>query len=108
MSPLRKLKTKLRLYKIWRTNSIKRDNFYCFILDRKEVKASVEKYGFELVLKYSFDATKELKDEVFWLKPVLQKVYDSQMIIAKGMRFLNSVLFSKITGHITLLVFRKF
>jgi len=51
MSSLRKLKTKLGLYKIWKTNLINKDDFYQFILDTKDVKTSVEKYGFELVLK---------------------------------------------------------
>jgi len=45
------LKTKLGLYKIWKTNLINKDDFYQFILDTKDVKTSVEKYGFELVLK---------------------------------------------------------
>lgn len=107
MSPLRKLKTKLGFYKTRKTDLIKEDNFYQFILDIEKVKADVEKYGFELVLKRPLGATKGLKDEIFWLRPILQKIYDSQNIVVKGMNFLISILFSKIAGHTTLLVFKN-
>jgi len=107
MSPLRKLKAKLGFYKIWRTNLMKKDDFYQFVLDIKNVKVDVEKYKFKLVCKHSLDGIKGLKDEVFWLKPILQKIYDSQTIIAKGIKSMSSILFSKATGHIVLLVFKK-
>jgi len=107
ISPLRKLKARLGFYKTWKPDSVKKDDFYQFILDKEKVKANIEKYGFELVLKCPFDATKGLKDEVFWLRPIFQKIYDSQMIIAKRIRYINSILFSKAVGHIILLVFRK-
>lgn len=107
MSPLRKLKARLGFYKTGKADLMKIDNFYQFILNRERTKTNIEKYGFELVSRCSYDATKGLKDEVFWLKPILQKIYDSQMIIAKGIRYISSILFSKAVGHMILLVFRK-
>jgi len=108
MSPLRKFKANLRLYKIFDfDNKLKNDNFYQFILNAEEVKGVVENYGFKLISKYPFDATKGIKDEITCIKPILQKVYNSRNIIAKGIRFLNSVLFSNIASHCVLLVFCK-
>jgi len=107
MSPLRKLKARLGLYRTWKDDLMKIDNFYQFNLDEERTKTNIEKYGFELISRCPRDAVKGLKDEVFWLKPILQKIYDSQMIIAKGIRYISSILFSKATGHFILLVFRK-
>lgn len=106
MSPLRKLKAQMGIYKNLK-NDIKLDNFYEFILGAEKVKTDVEEYDFKLILKYPFDATKGIKDEISILKPILQKVYESQKCIAKGIRFLNSILFSKIAWHSILLVFKK-
>ncbi|MHA1440152.1 MAG: class I SAM-dependent methyltransferase [Promethearchaeota archaeon] len=108
MSHLRKFKANLRLYKIFDfNNKLKNDDFYEFILNAEEVKGVVENYRFKLISKYPFDATKGIKDEITWTKPILQKVYNSRNIIAKGIRFLNSILFSNISSHNILLVFKK-
>ena len=106
MSPLRKVKANLGIYKIF-NSSLKNDNFYQFILNAEEVKGVVENYGFKLLLETPLDATKGIKDEIAWIEPILQKVYDSRNIIAKGVKFLNSILFSKISSHCVLLVFRR-
>lgn len=108
MSPLRNLKANLGLYKNYDFNNKSKDNnFYQFILDAEEVKGVVENYGFKLISKYPFDATKGIKDEITWIKSILQKVYNSRNLIAKGIRFLNSILFSKIASHGILMVFKK-
>lgn len=88
-------------------NNIETDNFYEFILDAKKVKMNLEEHNFKLMLKYPFDATKGIKDEISILKPILQKVYDCQKFIAKALRFLSSILFSKFASHCILLVFKK-
>jgi len=106
LSPLRKLKIQLGFYEKIK-EGIKTDNFYEFILDEERVKNNVEKYGFKLKLKYPFDATKGIKDEISLLNPFLQKIYNSQNILSKGVRFLNSLLFSRIAGHVILLIFQK-
>ena len=107
MSPLRKFKAKLGLYPIFKKEKMNVDKFYQFILNAEEVKKDVEEYGFKICLQYPFDATKGMKDEVSFLNPVLKRVYSSQNIFAKGIRFLISILFSKITSHMILLVFQK-
>lgn len=106
ISPLRKFKANLGFYKIF-NNRLKNDNFYQFILDEKRVKDNIKKYEFIFVSRYPFDATKGLKDELFLLKPILQKIYDDKSIVSKGIRVLNSILFSKFACHSILLVFKK-
>jgi len=105
MSSLRRLKAKLGIYK--KLDNIINNNFYCFILNEEEVTKNVEKYGFKLIFKKPFDATKGLKDEIFLFKPILQKMYNSHNFLTKGIKFLNSLFFSKIAGHIILLVFKR-
>ena len=105
MSPLRKVKAKLGIYP--KLENKINNNFYCFILDEKDVIKNVEKYGFKLIHKIPYGATKGLKDEIFILKPLLQIIYDSQSIFLKAVKFLISLLFSRITGHCVLLVFRN-
>jgi len=107
MSPLRKFKVKLGLYPVFKKEKVNLDKFYQFILNTERVKKDVEKYGFKLCLQYPFDATKGIKDEVPFLNPILKKIYISQNIFAKGIRFLISILFSKMTSHMILLVFQK-
>ena len=107
MSPLRKFKAKLGLYPIFKRNKVNLSNFYQFILDADKVKKDVEKYEFKCCLQCPFDATKGIKDEILFLNPILKEVYNSQNIFAKIIRFLISILFSKRTSHMILLVFQK-
>jgi len=104
-SPLRKLKIELGLYKTF--EEINADNFYQFILNEENVKADVEKHGFELILKYPYDATKGIKDEILLLKPYLQRIYNGQKFFMKGIRVLVSLLFSKVGAHSIFLLFQK-
>jgi len=106
LSPLRKFKVKLGIYELFENNP-KVEDFYQFILDLEKVRGNVEKYGFKLILKRPFAATKCIKDEISLLKPILQRIYDSQSILARGIKFSNSILFAKLAGHSILLVFRK-
>lgn len=106
MSLLRRLKAKSGLYKIF-DYAYPINNFYEFIQSQTMVKKTVEEHGFRFVSKYPFDFIKGFKDEVSFLRPVLQKIYNSQNIAAKGIRFLSSVLFSWFSGHAILLIFQK-
>lgn len=106
MSALRKFKAKRGLYKNHR-NTLGPNNFYQFILDKDSVRKDVEQYGFRLVLQHPFDAAKGIKDEISFLKPILQRIYNNQNMLARGIRFLNTFLFSKVAGHMILLIFQK-
>ena len=107
MSPLRKFKARKGFYKALDKSKIDVKSFYQFILDEREVIKDLSANGFRLIQRLPSDATKGLKDEIFFLKPILQRIYNSQIILAKGIRFLISLLFSKFAGHSILLVFQK-
>ena len=106
MSPLRRLKAKFGRYNIFE-DDYPINNFYEFIQAPPVVKKTVEGYGFRFISKYPFDFIKGLKDEISFLRPVLQKIYNSQNIVALGIRFLSSVLFARFAGHTILLLFQK-
>jgi hypothetical protein len=46
-------------------------------------------------------------DEISSLRGFLGKIYASQNIFARGVRFINAVMFEWLAGHVILLVFRK-
>jgi ubiquinone/menaquinone biosynthesis C-methylase UbiE len=79
MSPLRRLKAKLNFYEIGEvekmTNS--KEFFYQFALDQKKVLSDLVKMGFVEVSIKRYDGIKGFKDEVTFLKPILQKLYDN-------------------------------
>ncbi len=89
----------MELYQIFSNKTTDKDNFYQFILDADKVKEDVKKHGFKFLLECPYDATKGIKDEISLLRPILQRIYDSQNILARGTRFLISLIFSKIASH---------
>lgn len=107
MSPLRKLKTKLRQYDQLDLNRLKTDNFYQFMLNREMVISDIEKTGFKLIKSTPLDAVKGLKDEISLLKPTLQKIYDSNSLISKLISRAMSISFKHLSGHAVLLIFNK-
>ena len=107
MSPLRKFKAHRGLYRTLDEEEINLNNFYQFVLDESTVVRSLGKNGFRLIKRHPSDATKGLKDEIFFLNPILRRIYRSQSFLAKGMRLAISLLFSKVAGHTILLVFQK-
>lgn len=108
-SLLRKIKSKLGMYPIFNENEINKENFYQFALNNKSVSKNISDHGFKLVKKIHYSGTKGLKDEVSVLKPMLQKIYDSNNIIMKVLNYGLSLLLAKsrFSSHSILLVFRK-
>lgn len=105
-SPLRKLKAKMGLFDSF-SKDTDMSHFYEFMLDDKTLIKDVERHGFGLVSRHPYDAVKGLKDEVSFLKPFLQKVYDSKHVVAKGIRFVLTTVLAPFSGHIILLIFKK-
>lgn len=106
MSPLRKLKARLGLYKTL-DRAITADNFYEFAIDARQVIDCITRYGFHEIQRYPYDALKGLKDEANILKPFLQKLYNSKGSFARGIRFALTLLCARLTGHMMLLVLKK-
>lgn len=107
MSKLRKYKATKGKYPIWKDENALIDDFYQFALDLDRVIKDIEALGFSLIEQNPYDGFKGLKDEVSFLKPPLQYIYDSQNIIIKVFRKSIDVLIKRYTSHMTLFVFKK-
>lgn len=108
MSPLRKLKAKLKFYRNFEKN-IKINDFYQFVLDPSYAKKDFEKYGFKLMYFKPFGGLKGFKDEIGLIKPMFQKLYDykgKNRYVKKFKRQLIRVL-NKFSSHMILMIFRK-
>ena len=113
MSPLRKLKTRVSMYKEFEEiekNGKGDFGFYQFALDPEMVIRDLEAVGFKLLEKKAVDGVKGLKDEVIFLKPFLQKLYNyrGKSLVIRGFRYcLDKILANFGFGHIMFLVFIK-
>jgi SAM-dependent methyltransferase len=109
MSPLRRFKAKLGLYKKYGNNNYDLKNFYQFALDATAVRNNFEKTGF--ILKYSkpFDGLKGFKDEVLVMKPILQKLYDynGRSSLIHRLRSLLTNLLANFSAHMILMIFQR-
>lgn len=107
MSFLRKLKAKLRRYQsnTWEELNTQKDTFYQFALDHKRVLTDLKNVGFSLVAKKPFDGIKGFKDEVCFLKPFLQNIYDGKT--HQRLRPYLDKLFRPFAAHCILMVLRK-
>jgi hypothetical protein len=106
MSLLRRIKAQLGLYPPYEPK-IKIENFYQFALDHKKVIEKFEGLGFELVEKRNLDGFKGFKDEVSFLRPFFQNIYNRKDFFSKVFVFFLSKIFSNFSNHCTLLVLRK-
>ena len=68
----------------------------------------LKKIGFELVHQEYEGSFKGLKDEISWLRPVLQPLQNSSSLIARILkRGINETVPPKFFGHMAVLIFRK-
>ena len=104
MSPLRKWKARMKQYPLL---SEKTDltKFYQFALDPKKVQELALEKGLVLKELYPLDGIKGLKDEVKFLKPVLQYIYDSKFLPLKVLRQGINMVCRRFSGHSVLCVF---
>jgi hypothetical protein len=107
MSKLRRIKSKFARYPIWKENEKLLENFYQFALDENKVIEDFHKYGFNLIGKHYLDGIKGLKDEINILKPILQKIYDSNNLPVKIVGMMIQFLVSRFASHSILLIFKK-
>ncbi len=109
MSPLRRLKAALCMYpRRFRETEI--ESFYQFCLSHRKVLEDLRRRGFVLRELRPFDGLKGFKDEVPFLRPALQAVYDGRVgtgrISGKLTAILNRVL-SLFSGHGMLMILEK-
>jgi len=107
LSPLRKLKAKLKIYPDFENSNCDIEKFYQFALDAKQVETRLKNFGFQLIAKKNRSGVKGLKDEIKFLSPALQKIYNSDNLFLKVLGFSISKIFSPFAGHSILLIFNK-
>jgi len=107
MSPLRKLKAKLGLYRKY--SSERKKDFYQFALDHNTVVKDFEANGFKVVEKKPSAGVKGFKDEFSLLKPALQRLfgYKGGNILVRGVRYVLDQLFAFFAGHTIFIVLQN-
>ena len=108
MSPLRRLKVKLKIYRSLDKED-QSDCFYQFVLNPSSVKKNFEKKGFKLLNYKPFDGLKGFKDEVRIFKPLLQRLYDyrgKKRYIRTCKKQLGRIL-DEFSSHMILMIFKK-
>lgn len=108
LSPLRKLKAKMKKYPTFDEHTIDRDSFYQFALDPKVVQNDLKKAGFHLIHTKRLDGIKGLKDEIPSLRPFLQSLYSSKILFFQVINGLLSRLFAPFCHHSILLILKKY
>lgn len=107
MSFLRRFKAWLGFYPYFQQDNIDLKHFYQFALNHNTVIQDLKQHNFNLVQTIPYAGTKGLKDEIALVKPILQKLYDSQNMFLRLINYGLSFLSSRFSGHSILLVFRK-
>ena len=105
MSPLRSLKARLNFYSP--LAEIPHGQFYQYAYSPQEIINAASDNGFTLVRSRLFDGVKGLKDETPFLRPLLQRLYDSSHIVARILRRVADVSFRTFSGHMGYFVFRR-
>ena len=107
MSPLRKYFTKKGKYPLWEHENQDVDNFYQYALDANKISIDFEDAGFKLLEMRPYGGLKGFKDEMNFLKPVLQKIFDNKNIFVKAIKILLDFALQPFAAHTTLFVFQK-
>ena len=83
------------------------EGFYQFALDASLIAKDFESQGFSLVEKRGLSGLKGLKDETEGLRPLLQNLYSSRSVPARGIKRIISPALARIAGHSALLVLQR-
>lgn len=108
MSLLRKYKAKFNLYQVWNKEQSPLD-FYQFALEHYSVIQDFKKQGFMLVNHKPMLGLRAAKEELGPLNPLLSWLYNyrGRSIFLRGIRFMLSKVFTQVSGHMILLIFKK-
>lgn len=107
MSPIRKLKARLGSYREYRGNG--KDDFYQYVLDADIVMRDLKARGFKFIERIPIGGLKGCKDEVFFLKPVLQRLfsYKGNNLLLRGLKYMLDQWLAVFAGHTLFLVLKK-
>ncbi|MBF0197472.1 MAG: class I SAM-dependent methyltransferase [Planctomycetes bacterium] len=104
LSLLRKLKIKIGCYSLERGRP---ESFHQFLLNPTQVRRDFEKADFVCLQESGLDGMKGLKDEVPFLQPILQKIYNGTSFISRCTSYGISQVFQGVSRHATLQVYQK-
>ncbi len=107
MSILRKVKAFIGCYDVMPACADEPEDFYQFAMSSADVLSVFEKVGFKLEYKAGLDGLKGIKDEIEFLRPWLQRLYNSQSFQARLLKGVINMMLSKTCGHIELLIFKR-
>tara|TARA_B100000674_G_C37885106_1_gene936260 strand:+ start:309 stop:1094 length:786 start_codon:yes stop_codon:yes gene_type:complete len=107
MSPLRRLKAKLSMYKEFTMSDSEPSNFYQFALFTEDVKRNLIKKGFTFKKQLGVAGLKGIKDEIPFTRPMLEKFYSTNIFLIKVVGFIFNKIVSPFAYHSKLLIFRK-
>tara|TARA_B100000315_G_C14373184_1_gene493940 strand:- start:455 stop:784 length:330 start_codon:yes stop_codon:yes gene_type:complete len=107
MSPIRKLKAKLKMIDHVNSNDLKNieGKFYQFALRKKSVLTDLTQGGFSLEHSTTYAGLKGFKDEFGLFKLFLQPIYDAENL-GYAKTFFN-LLFKSFASHCSLMVLRN-
>jgi SAM-dependent methyltransferase len=107
MSPIRRLKARLGLYQEYRGSD--KEDFYQYALDADIVLGDLKASGFKLVERIPSAGLKGCKDEVFFLKPVLQRLfsYKGNNLLLRGLKYMLDQWLAVFAGHTLFFVLKK-
>jgi SAM-dependent methyltransferase len=105
ISPLRRLKAFMGLYPA--VGNIAVGDFYQYAYSIEEVRRLAEEAGFVLRQSSYLDGVKGLKEEIPLLRPVLQRIYDSKMVLARVIVRALDVASRHFAGHLGYFVFQR-
>jgi len=107
MSAIRKLKAKLGIYSDLELKQGWTQNFYQYALNPAEVGSFMNSLGLSLVLRRRFDALNGMASELGFLSSMIRRLSARTGFFYKAARKVIDVLFSRLFGHSSLLVFQK-
>lgn len=105
MSPLRRLKATLGMYP--QLGEFASGDFYQYAYSPAEVVRIAQRSGFRLLKYQLIDGVKGVKDELPWLRPVLQRAYSSHHALARIFVRVMDVFARRFAGHVGYFVFRR-
>jgi len=110
LSPLRKIKMKLNIYpEIEELTGKQKERFYQFALDGRTVMEDFTAAEFKLLAKKPTSGLKGFKDEVVFLKPMLQRLFDyrGSNLLIRGLSYGLEKALATFAGHQIFIVFQK-
>jgi len=106
MSKLRKWKAKRGYFPLLESFDAPK-GFYQFALNPSDVVGVFGERGFHLIEQRGISGFKGFKDEIQIPKDVLQRIYDSRLLLASAFRYLIEPALNSWAGHMLLLVMKR-